>query len=78
MTHHPTACCQYTCPIEIPHPVQWNPYNQVVQCHNCGHVYEPVRVIADDASHKRALDDLVAMIEEYEKRAHPPHLGDGA
>ncbi|WP_175596778.1 hypothetical protein [Bacillus sp. MRMR6] len=21
--------------------VYWNPYNEVVQCHNCGHVYTP-------------------------------------
>jgi len=22
-------------------PVYWNPYNQVVQCHRCGQVFEP-------------------------------------
>lgn len=24
-----------------PYPVFWNPGNQVVQCHNCGQVWEP-------------------------------------
>ncbi len=21
--------------------IHWNPYNEVVQCHHCGHVYVP-------------------------------------
>jgi hypothetical protein len=23
------------------HPVYWNPWNKVVQCHNCGQVWQP-------------------------------------
>jgi len=35
-----TKCCQYE--IDPARPVvMWNEYNGVVQCHNCGHVYEP-------------------------------------
>lgn len=30
-------CCGYN-NLEA---VKWNPYNQVVQCHNCGQVYTP-------------------------------------
>ena len=32
-----TKCCDY----HDPTAVQWNPFNEVVQCHNCGHVYMP-------------------------------------
>lgn len=31
-----SACCN-----SDPKAIEWNPYNQVVQCHNCGHVYVP-------------------------------------
>lgn len=27
--------------------VKWNPYNQVIQCHSCGHVYLPARHLPD-------------------------------
>jgi hypothetical protein len=30
-------CCGYA----NPEAVKWNPFNQVVQCHNCGHTYTP-------------------------------------
>jgi hypothetical protein len=32
-----------TIEIECEHgePVYWNPYNQVVQCHRCGQIFEP-------------------------------------
>ena len=40
-THPPTPCCGYAGPMTITHPICWNPYNDVVQCHNCGHVYSP-------------------------------------
>ena len=36
-----TKCCNYNPPKDQPYPVMWNPYNKVVQCHNCGTVYEP-------------------------------------
>ena len=31
----PVACCGYT----DASAVKWNPFNNVVQCHNCGQVY---------------------------------------
>ena len=43
--HPPTECCNYICPVSIPYPVMWNPYNKVVQCHNCGHVFIPKQVV---------------------------------
>jgi hypothetical protein len=37
----PTACCGYIAPEPSPYPVMWNPWNKVVQCHNCGETYAP-------------------------------------
>jgi hypothetical protein len=37
----PTLCCGYQPNPKLPHPVMWNPFNKVVQCHNCGQVWEP-------------------------------------
>lgn len=34
-----TPCCNYES--RTTYPVYWNEFNKVVQCHNCGHVYEP-------------------------------------
>ena len=52
MTNHPpTPCCNYVGLGTMPHPVCWNPYNEVVQCHNCGHVYEPVDRKQELATH---------------------------
>ena len=35
-------CCGYiACIAGADYPVMWNPYNKVVQCHNCGHIYVP-------------------------------------
>ena len=34
-----TECCNYEGPANKPYPVFWNPHNKVVQCHNCGAVY---------------------------------------
>jgi hypothetical protein len=34
-------CCGYACVGDAEYPVMWNPYNKVVQCHNCGHIYVP-------------------------------------
>lgn len=35
-----TPCCAYVARDQH-WPVSWNPFNRVVQCHNCGTVYEP-------------------------------------
>ncbi len=32
-------CCDYEVQEGAIGPVYWNPYNKVVQCHNCGQVY---------------------------------------
>lgn len=45
--HPPTPCCGYVCGTEHPHPVMWNPYNGVVQCHNCGETYTPGTQLPD-------------------------------
>ncbi len=37
----PTSCCGYIPSRYGEHPIKWNPYNQVVQCHNCGAVKTP-------------------------------------
>lgn len=36
-------CCGYEL-VDKDHPVYWNPFNKVVQCHNCGTVYGPNKV----------------------------------
>lgn len=40
-THSPTECCNYSAPLRLPYPVMWNEFNKVVQCHNCGQVWNP-------------------------------------
>jgi hypothetical protein len=35
-----TICCKYEY-VGLPHPVQFNPYNNTVMCHNCGEMYVP-------------------------------------
>jgi hypothetical protein len=38
-----TLCCGYdiSALALTKHPVHWNPFNNAIQCHNCGHIYEP-------------------------------------
>ncbi len=36
-----TQCCGYV-QSETDSIIRWNPYNGVVQCHNCGTMYVPV------------------------------------
>ncbi len=36
-----TTCCGYVYDEPNGYPVFWNPFNMVVQCHACGHVYVP-------------------------------------
>jgi hypothetical protein len=45
-SHPKTECCGYECSVNIPYPVMWNPFNKVVQCHNCGSVYEARAALA--------------------------------
>jgi len=52
--YRPTTCCGYTCSEDAPHPVMWNPYNEVIQCHNCGHQYEPIKKLEAGEAIKRA------------------------
>ena len=42
-SHPPTPCCNYEAELSNAYPVFWNPFNSVVQCHNCGHQYEAVK-----------------------------------
>jgi hypothetical protein len=44
---HTTPCCNYKSGTAN-YPVYYNPYNFVVQCHNCGHVYSPAPPVYDD------------------------------
>lgn len=30
-------CCENA--EDYPGPIAWNPFNKVVQCHSCGHIY---------------------------------------
>lgn len=39
--HPATACCGYRAPMALPYPVFWNEMNKVIQCHSCGHQFEP-------------------------------------
>jgi hypothetical protein len=41
--HLPTPCCKYRAELSNAYPIFWNPFNKVVQCHNCGHQYAPVK-----------------------------------
>lgn len=40
-----TPCCGYQW-LNLPCPVMWNPFNNAVQCHNCGALWEPSPVAA--------------------------------
>ena len=42
--HPPTDCCGYSAELDNSYPVFWNPHNKVVQCHSCGHTYEPCSI----------------------------------
>jgi hypothetical protein len=42
-SHPATPCCKYRAELSNAYPVFWNPFNKVVQCHNCGHQYVPVK-----------------------------------
>jgi hypothetical protein len=35
-----TPCCNYKFPEHVPGPIYWNPFNRVVQCHNCGQAFD--------------------------------------
>jgi len=37
-----SECCESVpcCGYSGPNPIKWNPFNKVVQCHNCGAVYD--------------------------------------
>lgn len=41
--HLPTPCCKYRAELSDAYPIFWDPFNKVVQCHNCGHQYVPVK-----------------------------------
>ncbi len=39
-----TLCCNYISTVKLGFPVYFNEGNKVVQCHNCGHVWEPIKM----------------------------------
>jgi uncharacterized protein YegP (UPF0339 family) len=61
------ACCGYG----NPDAVRWNPYNRVVQCHNCGQVYAPTTQ-APDGTHRPHRDDEVATWMKRKRDTHTP------
>ena len=65
--HPPTPCCNYVGIATMPHPVQWNPYNGVVQCHNCGHQYEPVGRKLESDLRNMILECWTAMRGAYNR-----------
>lgn len=58
-----TPCCGYTPAPGVEWPVMWNPFNEVVQCHNCGHIYEPVNRLRNVM-----WDEVTAGLEKLAKR----------
>lgn len=47
-------CCEHAKEVDC---VKWNPFNKVVQCHSCGHVYLPVT--------KEVWNEKIGKSEEY-------------
>ena len=46
-------CCGYKASIND-HPVKWNPWNKVVQCHNCGQIWEALVKQSDRKPEERS------------------------
>lgn len=73
-------CCQYLF-TDGDHPVKWNPFNGVVQCHNCGHIWEPAaapveaeRTAAPQATRGTVVDDTQAETSKAPAPAAAPSL----
>lgn len=65
-----TPCCGH----EIDHnrhPVYWNPYNKVIQCHVCGEIYEPAPPLLPDNVEPWVGVDLDGTLAHYEKWGGP-------
>ena len=59
-----TPCCK-----SDPKSIFYNQYNQVIQCHNCGHIYEPKptsEVYAKSITKER-LEGLRQRLESWQK-----------
>lgn len=49
---------------EKDHPVYWNPYNKVVQCHKCGEIFDSIRQAKIEALESEAVQGLVKHFKE--------------
>lgn len=68
--HQATPCCNYVADPSQGYPVFWNPFNGVVQCHNCGHTYSPEASGASAEYWKnRSLqaEDLIERMQTWEE-----------
>jgi NTP pyrophosphatase (non-canonical NTP hydrolase) len=64
-----TKCCNYE--IDPARPVvMWNEHNGVVQCHNCGHVYEPALAGVDSSTWPIVLWFAGEMEKKLEANRH--------
>lgn len=72
-----TPCCDYECPASLPYPVHWNQGSGVVQCHNCGEPYVPVKI--SGAAAQRLIDMMTiknSLLREdlaHYRNNPPPH-----
>lgn len=57
-----TQCCDYEPSSGIPYPVFWNPFNGVVQCHNCGTVYVPQKEVL--MAYNKGVDRTMKWVSE--------------
>ncbi len=48
------SCCGYDVGNGTVHPVYWNEFNKVVQCHSCGEIWEPRVIPAKKAEAENA------------------------
>ena len=63
-----TDCCHYTPTQGNPHPVMWNPGNQVVQCHACGWIWKPEPAKTPALEEWRHFDlarDIASKVRRY-------------
>lgn len=59
-----TPCCGYDCTREV-NPIVFNPYNKVVQCHNCGQVYEAAKPSEHPSPDLKVLEEVREALEFY-------------
>ena len=71
-------CCGYVFQ-KNDYPVFWNPYNEVVQCHNCGEVYVPMtELVKAQESLARSGVQLAGQVQRAERAEAELKLQDQA